>query len=67
MEDETYRRILRIKALERWENEGGLVVDDRLSEKVSDETRTEPKDNFFDASHQDVRQFTQQGDYEHWS
>ena len=64
MEDETYRRILRIKALERWENEGGLVVDDRLSEKVSDETR--PKDNFFDASHQDVRQFTQQGDYEHW-
>jgi len=64
MEDETYKRILRIKALERWENEGGLIVDDPLSEKVIGERRTESKDISFGASHRDVRQFTQ-GDYEH--
>lgn len=28
MEDEIYRRILRMKALERWENEGGRISDD---------------------------------------
>lgn len=66
MEDEIYRQILRMKALERWENEGGLIVDDRLSEKVIGETRTESKDISFGACHRDVRQFTQQGDYEHW-
>jgi hypothetical protein len=32
MNDELYRRILRMKALERWENEGGRLSDDQDSE-----------------------------------
>ncbi len=31
MEDETYRRILKMKALERWENEGGRITNDVTS------------------------------------
>jgi hypothetical protein len=31
MEDETYRKILRMKALERWENEGGRITDNVTS------------------------------------
>jgi hypothetical protein len=31
MEDETYRRIFRMKALERWENEGGRIPDNVTS------------------------------------
>ena len=29
MEDEMYRQILRMKALDRWENEGGRVINDK--------------------------------------
>ena len=66
MEDETYRRILRIKALERWENEGGLVVNDEMPGVVIGETRTEPNEQFLDVDHRDIRQLIQQGNYEHW-
>lgn len=31
MEEEVYRQILRIKALERWENEGGRVAEPEAS------------------------------------
>lgn len=33
MEDEIYRRILRMKALERWENEGGRVSNDETPDR----------------------------------
>lgn len=31
MNDELYRKLLKMKALERWENEGGRVSDDQDS------------------------------------
>jgi hypothetical protein len=41
MEDETYRRILRMKALERWENEGGRITDDVELANRDSSTRVE--------------------------
>ena len=41
MEDETYRRILKMKALERWENEGGRITDDVELANRDSSTRVE--------------------------
>lgn len=49
MEDETYRRILRMKALERWENEGGRIIDDVELANRDSSTRVE-SNTFFGAS-----------------
>lgn len=65
MEDEIYRQILRMTALERWENEGGRVSNDqRPSSTGNRETKIEA-DNLFGVDHRNDWQSAQQGNYEH--
>lgn len=64
MEDEIYRQILRMKALERWENEGGRVINDQMPSTGNGETKIEA-DNLFGADRRNDWQSAQQGNYEH--
>jgi hypothetical protein len=58
MVEEIYMRILRMRALDRWENEGGQITDDQFTTKREGETKREG-DNLFGLDHQDVRQTAQ--------
>ncbi len=52
MEDETYRRILRMKALERWENEGGRITDDVTTANMDRSTDVESSTCFSAGTHE---------------
>ena len=58
MVEEIYMRILRMRALDRWENEGGQIINDQFTANGEGETKREA-DHLFGLEHQDVRQSAQ--------
>ena len=64
MVDEIYMRILRMRALDRWENEGGQIIHDRIT-ATEDNGATSMANDLFGLDHQDARQSVQGWNYEH--
>jgi hypothetical protein len=58
MVEEIYMRILRMRALDRWENEGGQLINDQITAKGEADTKKEA-DSLFGLDHRDIRQSAQ--------